>query len=75
MRKKLSIIFELLSSQGRFFIGNHSEMLSLAKSTLSQCFKDIMNIGLHQSKLELLIIHFYLNNDNLRKIQPLLRKH
>lgn len=58
-------ILELLSKQSCCYSGNLTEVLPIAKSTLSQHLKELKNAGLIQGEIEAPKIKYCLNKENL----------
>jgi len=57
-------ILELLSKQSCCYSGDLSEVLPIAKSTLSQHLKELKNSGLIQGEIEQPKIKYCLNKEN-----------
>ncbi len=57
-------IIELLSKQSCCYSGDLSEVLPIAKSTLSQHLKELKNAGLIQGEIEAPKIKYCLNRNN-----------
>ncbi len=57
-------IMELLSSQACCYSGDLSEILPIAKSTLSQHLKELKNAGLIQGETEAPKIKYCINREN-----------
>ncbi len=57
-------IMELLSSQACCYSGDLSEILPIAKSTLSQHLKELKNAGLIQGETEAPRIKYCINREN-----------
>ncbi|OQX77120.1 MAG: transcriptional regulator [Bacteroidetes bacterium 4484_249] len=66
-------ILELLSEQACCYSGDLSDVLPIAKSTLSQHLKELKNAGLIQGEIEQPKIKYCLNNDNWKLAQKLLK--
>ncbi|RLD79183.1 MAG: transcriptional regulator [Bacteroidetes bacterium] len=64
-------ILELLSKQACCYSGDLSEVLPIAKSTLSQHLKELKNAGLIQGEIEPPKIKYCLNNENWKLAQKL----
>ncbi|MBA7518792.1 hypothetical protein ES705_10865 [subsurface metagenome] len=67
-------IIELLSKQACCYSGDLSEILPIAKSTLSQHLKELKEAGLIQGEIELPKIKYCLNKKNWVQAQKLLKK-
>jgi ArsR family transcriptional regulator len=67
-------ILELLSDQSCCYSGNLSEVLPVAKSTLSQHLKELKEAGLIQGEIEQPRIKYCLNKENWEKAQKLFAK-
>lgn len=65
-------ILELLSRQTCCYSGDLSEVLPIAKSTLSQHLKELKKAGLIQGEIEQPKIRYCLNRENWEKAQKLL---
>ncbi|MBU8891340.1 MAG: metalloregulator ArsR/SmtB family transcription factor [Bacteroidales bacterium] len=57
-------ILELLSNQSCCYSGDLTEILPIAKSTLSQHLKELKNAGLIQGEIETPKIKYCLSRDN-----------
>ncbi|MGE0088929.1 MAG: ArsR/SmtB family transcription factor [Bacteroidales bacterium] len=57
-------ILEILSNQSCCYSGDLTEILPIAKSTLSQHLKELKNAGLIQGEVELPKIKYCLNRQN-----------
>lgn len=57
-------IMELLSTQSCCYSGDLSEVLPIAKSTLSQHLKELKNAGLIQGEIEAPKIKYCINQEN-----------
>jgi len=66
-------ILEILSKQTCCYSGDLSEVLPIAKSTLSQHLKELKNAGLIQGEIEQPKIKYYLNNENWKLSQKLFK--
>ena len=66
-------IIELLSKQSCCYSGNLSEVLPIAKSTLSQHLKELKNAGLIQGEIEPPKIKYCLNKENWKLAQKLFK--
>ena len=64
-------ILELLSKQACCYSGDLSEVLPIAKSTLSQHLKELKNTGLIQGEIEPPKIKYCFNNENWKLAQKL----
>lgn len=64
-------ILELLSKQTCCYSGDLSEVLPIAKSTLSQHLKELKNAGLIQGEIEAPKIKYCLNTENWELAQKL----
>ncbi|MDA3907070.1 MAG: metalloregulator ArsR/SmtB family transcription factor [Bacteroidales bacterium] len=64
-------IIELLSKQSCCYSGDLSEILPIAKSTLSQHLKELKNAGLIQGEIEAPKIKYCLNRENYEIAQKL----
>lgn len=62
-------ILELLSKQSCCYSGDLSEILPIAKSTLSQHLKELKNAGLIQGEIETPKIKYCLNRENWSEAQ------
>jgi DNA-binding transcriptional ArsR family regulator len=67
-------ILELLSHQSCCYSGDLSEVLPIAKSTLSQHLKELKEAGLIQGEIEPPKIKYCLNKQNWTTAQKLFRK-
>lgn len=67
-------VLELLSKQTCCYSGDLSEVLPIAKSTLSQHLKELKNSGLIQGEIEPPKIKYCLNQDNWEEAQKLFKK-
>lgn len=67
-------ILDLLSKQSCCYSGDLSEILPVAKSTLSQHLKELKNAGLIQGEIEPPKIRYCLNKKNWEEAQALLKK-
>ena len=67
-------ILELLANQSCCYSGDLSEVLPIAKSTLSQHLKELKKAGLIQGETEQPKIKYCLNKENWAKAQQLLKK-
>jgi ArsR family transcriptional regulator, arsenate/arsenite/antimonite-responsive transcriptional repressor len=66
-------ILELLSKQSCCYSGDLSEVLPIAKSTLSQHLKELKNAGLIQGEIELPKIKYCLNKGNWEEARKLFK--
>jgi len=66
-------ILELLSKQACCYSGDLSEVLPIAKSTLSQHLKELKNAGLIQGEIESPKIRYCLNKENWELAQKLFK--
>ncbi len=66
-------ILELLSKQSCCYSGDLSEVLPIAKSTLSQHLKELKNAGLIQGEIELPKIKYCLNKENWEEARKLFK--
>jgi ArsR family transcriptional regulator, arsenate/arsenite/antimonite-responsive transcriptional repressor len=66
-------ILELLSKQSCCYSGDLSEVLPIAKSTLSQHLKELKNAGLIQGEIELPKIKYCLNKENWEEAKKLFK--
>ena len=64
-------VLELLSKQTCCYSGDLSEVLPIAKSTLSQHLKELKNAGLIQGETEPPKIKYCLNPDNWKEAKKL----
>ena len=67
-------VLELLSKQSCCYSGDLSELLPIAKSTLSQHLKELKNAGLIQGEIEAPKIKYCLNRENWEVAQNLFKK-
>ncbi len=67
-------ILELLSAQSCCYSGDLSEILPIAKSTLSQHLKELKDAGLIQGTIERPRIKYCLNQDNWEEARELFRE-
>ncbi len=65
-------ILELLSQQTCCYSGNLSDILPVAKSTLSQHLKELKSAGLIQGEIEGPKIRYCLNRDNWQEAKMLM---
>jgi ArsR family transcriptional regulator, arsenate/arsenite/antimonite-responsive transcriptional repressor len=66
-------ILELLSKQSCCYSGDLSEVLPIAKSTLSQHLKELKKAGLIQGEIELPKIKYCLNKENWEEAKKLFK--
>ncbi len=66
-------ILELLSEQACCYSGDLSEVLPIAKSTLSQHLKELKKAGLIQGEIEQPKIKYCLNQENWKLAQKLFK--
>ena len=66
-------ILELLSNQACCYSGDLSEVLPIAKSTLSQHLKELKNVGLIQGEIKAPKIKYCLNDENWKLAQKLFK--
>ena len=64
-------VLELLSKQTCCYSGDLSEVLPIAKSTLSQHLKELKDAGLIQGEIEAPKIRYCLNQENWKLAQDL----
>lgn len=64
-------VLELLSRQSCCYSGDLSEVLPVAKSTLSQHLKELKDAGLIQGEIEAPKIKYCLNQENWKQAQQL----
>lgn len=64
-------VLELLSKQNCCYSGDLTEVLPIAKSTLSQHLKELKDAGLIQGEIEAPKIKYCLNQENWRLAQKL----
>lgn len=67
-------VLELLSKQNCCYSGDLTEVLPIAKSTLSQHLKELKDAGLIQGEIEAPKIKYCLNQDNWKLAQELFGK-
>ena len=67
-------IIELLARQSCCYSGDLSEILPIAKSTLSQHLKELKVAGLIQGETELPKIKYCLNKENWKEAQKLFKE-
>lgn len=66
-------IMELLSKQSCCYSGDLSEILPIAKSTLSQHLKELKNAGLIQGEIEAPKIRYCINRESWTEAQKLFK--
>ena len=64
-------VLELLSKQACCYSGDLSDILPIAKSTLSQHLKELKDAGLIQGEIETPKVKYCINKDNLKEAQEL----
>jgi ArsR family transcriptional regulator, arsenate/arsenite/antimonite-responsive transcriptional repressor len=64
-------VLELLSKQSCCYSGDLSEILPIAKSTLSQHLKELKEAGLIQGEIEAPKIRYCLNRENWKEAKKL----
>ena len=67
-------VLELLSKQSCCYSGDLTEVLPIAKSTLSQHLKELKDAGLIQGEIEAPKIKYCLNKENWKQAQDLFKK-
>lgn len=67
-------VLELLSKQSCCYSGDLTELLPIAKSTLSQHLKELKDAGLIQGEIEAPKIKYCLNQENWKVAQSLFNK-
>ena len=67
-------ILELLAKQSCCYSGDLTEILPIAKSTLSQHLKELKNAGLIQGEIEAPKIKYCLNRENWQLAKKLLKE-
>ena len=67
-------VLELLSQQSCCYSGDLSEVLPIAKSTLSQHLKELKNAGLIQGEIEAPKIKYCINREKWSEAQKLLKE-
>ncbi len=67
-------ILDFLSKNACCYSGNLSEILPIAKSTLSQHLKELKNAGLIQGEIEAPKIKYCLNEKNWKDAQQVFKK-
>lgn len=66
-------ILQLLSNQSCCYSGDLSEVLPIAKSTLSQHLKELKQAGLIQGEIETPRVKYCINRENWAEAQSLFR--
>lgn len=66
-------VLELLSKQSCCYSGDLSDILPIAKSTLSQHLKELKTAGLIQGEIEAPRIKYCINKENWKEAQELFR--
>lgn len=67
-------VLELLSKQSCCYSGDLTELLPIAKSTLSQHLKELRDAGLIQGEIEAPKVKYCLNKENWKLAQGLFNK-
>ena len=67
-------VLDLLNKQACCYSGDLSEILPIAKSTLSQHLKELKDAGLMQGEIEAPKIKYCINRENWAKAQALFDK-
>ncbi len=68
-------VLELLSNQSCCYSGDLTEILPIAKSTLSQHLKELKDAGLIQGEIEVPRIKYCINKANWEEAQELFKKY
>jgi len=68
-------VMELLSNQSCCYSGDLTEILPIAKSTLSQHLKELKDAGLIQGEIEAPRIKYCINKANWKEAQVLFKKY
>jgi ArsR family transcriptional regulator len=68
-------VLELLSNQSCCYSGDLTEILPIAKSTLSQHLKELKDAGLIQGEIEAPRIKYCINKANWKEAQALFKKY
>lgn len=68
-------VLELLSKQSCCYSGDLSEVLPIAKSTLSQHLKELKDAGLIQGEIEGPKIKYCINKENWKEAQDLFKNY
>jgi len=66
-------VLELLSKQSCCYSGDLSEILPIAKSTLSQHLKELKEAGLIQGEIEAPKVRYCLNRENWKEAKKLFK--
>lgn len=66
-------VLELLSSQSCCYSGDLSDVLPIAKSTLSQHLKELKDAGLIQGEIEAPRVKYCINKDNWDEARKLFK--
>jgi len=66
-------VLELLSKESCCYSGDLSEILPIAKSTLSQHLKELKDAGLIQGEIEAPKVKYCINRENWAKAQSLFK--
>lgn len=67
-------VMELLSNQSCCYSGDLSDVLPVAKSTLSQHLKELKAAGLIQGEIEAPRVRYCINRENWEEARQLIRK-
>ncbi len=67
-------VLELLSKQACCYSGDLSEILPIAKSTLSQHLKELKDAGLIQGEIDAPRIKYCINKESWKKAQDLFKE-
>ena len=67
-------VLEILSNQNCCYSGDLTDVLPIAKSTLSQHLKELKDAGLIQGEIEAPKIKYCLNQENWKAAQDLFKK-
>lgn len=68
-------VLDLLSKQSCCYSGDLTEVLPIAKSTLSQHLKELKDAGLIQGEIEAPKIKYCINTENWNEAQALFKKY
>ena len=68
-------VLDLLSRQSCCYSGDLTEVLPIAKSTLSQHLKELKDVGLIQGEIEAPKIKYCIHAENWKEAQGLFKKH
>jgi DNA-binding transcriptional ArsR family regulator len=68
-------VLELLSNQNACYSGDLTEILPIAKSTLSQHLKELKDVGLIQGEIEAPKIRYCINQEKWNEAQLLFKKY